>query len=122
MNTHLEPLAHKYLPVKFARMDAEKAPFFVSKLQIVVLPTVVLFRDGVAVDRIVGFEELAGGDDFTTAELEKRLKAKGVLRSLTREGREIEGDEEDERARQRAAAIRSSAHSRVMEMDDEFSD
>ena len=66
----MEALSQKYLPVKFARMDAEKAPFFVEKLKIIMLPTIVLFKDGVAVDRVVGFEELGGHDDFTTKELE----------------------------------------------------
>lgn len=35
------------------------------------LPTVVLFRDGIAVDRIVGFEALGGSDDFATKDLEE---------------------------------------------------
>ncbi len=35
--------------------------------------------DGVVVDRIVGFEELGGVDDFKTAALEKRLEKCGVI-------------------------------------------
>jgi hypothetical protein len=33
-------------------------------LQVKVLPTIIIFLDGVALDRIVGFEELGGVDDF----------------------------------------------------------
>ena len=36
-------------------INAEKAPFFVEKLGIRVIPTMVMFKDGIAVDRILGF-------------------------------------------------------------------
>lgn len=35
-------------------------------------------RDGVAVDRIIGFQELGGVDDFTTKALENRLLKAGT--------------------------------------------
>ena len=47
--------------------------------QIRVLPTVLCFVDGKVVDRIVGFEELGGIDDFKTGALEKRLEKCGVI-------------------------------------------
>jgi hypothetical protein len=40
--------------VKFAKADVEKLPFFVQKLGVRMLPCVVLFIDGKAVDRIIG--------------------------------------------------------------------
>lgn len=80
MDKHLGLLCPRYLPTRFIRVDAEKTPFFVGKLQLRVLPTVVLFKDGVAVDRIVGFEGLGGdGSDFTTRSLEKRIANSGVI-------------------------------------------
>eukprot|EP00959_Pyramimonas_sp_CCMP1952_P006931 144730-Pyramimonas_sp.AAC.1 len=39
-----------------------------------------LCRNGICFDRIVGFEELNGKDDFKTAHLEMRLKAAGDLK------------------------------------------
>ena len=54
------------------KLNADKAPFFIQKLAIKVLPTVVCFKDGVAVDRIVGFEELGGTDEFDTIVLARR--------------------------------------------------
>jgi hypothetical protein len=42
------------------RINADKAPFFVQKLNIKTLPTVVLFVDGIAVRHIVGFADLGG--------------------------------------------------------------
>ena len=43
------------------------------------LPTIIMFDNGVAVDRIVGFEELGGVDDFPTLTLTRRLIRGGVL-------------------------------------------
>lgn len=47
----------------------QDSPFFVEKLQVRVLPCVVMFMGGVAVDRIVGFEPLGATDDFPTAQV-----------------------------------------------------
>ena len=44
-----------------------------------VLPCVIAFVDGISVDRIVGFEGLPRGDDFTTQQLEHRLVLAGVF-------------------------------------------
>ena len=43
------------------------------------LPTIILFENGVAIDRITGFEELGGQDDFPTMNLVRRLVKGGVL-------------------------------------------
>ncbi|BBN18203.1 hypothetical protein MPTK1_8g00610 [Marchantia polymorpha subsp. ruderalis] len=79
MDKHLQPLALTYFDTKFIKVDAENCPFFVTKLGIKVLPCVILFRDGVACDRIVGFEELGGKDDFPKAALEARLLRSGLI-------------------------------------------
>lgn len=62
------------------RLDAERAPFFIQKLQIQVLPTIMCFVEGLAYDSIVGFEELGGEDDFSTIVLIRRLVKAGVLK------------------------------------------
>ena len=64
------------------KIDAEKCPFFVSKLQVQMLPTIVCFIDGIAVDRVVGFEEVGGVDDFPTLLLTRTLISAGVLKAL----------------------------------------
>lgn len=71
--------APKHVHTKFIHMDAEKAPFFVGKLKVRVLPTLISFIDGVAVDRITGMEGL-GGDEFPTSRLRNRLRVSGVLK------------------------------------------
>ena len=79
VDKHLALLAARHLPTRFVHVNAEKAPFFVAKLQVKMLPTVVAFKDGIAVDRVVGFDELGATDDFPTEALEKRLAKAGVL-------------------------------------------
>ena len=44
-----------------------------------VLPCIIMFRDGIACDRIVGFEELGGVDDFSQLALERRLADKNII-------------------------------------------
>ena len=46
------------------------------------LPTVICFMDGIAFDRIVGFEELGGSDEFPTLLLTRRLVKTGCLKAL----------------------------------------
>merc|ERR1711959_65834 len=44
---HLEILSKKYLATKFVKLDAAKAPFFVTRLGIQVMPCICCFTDGV---------------------------------------------------------------------------
>ena len=76
---HLRNISKKHTETKFASLDAEKAPFFVTKLQIQVLPTIICFYNGVATDRVVGFEELGGKDEFPELLLVRRLINSGCL-------------------------------------------
>ncbi|KAL6566233.1 Thioredoxin domain-containing protein plp3b [Orobanche gracilis] len=89
MDKHLKSLAPRHLKTKFIKVDAENAPFFVSKLAIKTLPCVILFRKGVATDRVVGFQDLGAKDDFTTRTLENLLLKKGIIDSKWEE----EGDD-----------------------------
>ena len=57
----------------------ERSPYIVEKLKIWALPTIVLIKAGKTEHSIVGFDELGGGDDWTTAQLEALLLAHGVL-------------------------------------------
>nr|GEW86517.1 thioredoxin domain-containing protein PLP3B-like [Tanacetum cinerariifolium] len=71
MDKHLKTLATSHINTKFIKVDAENSPFFVSKLGIKMMSRVILFRNGFAGDRLVGFEDLRGKDDFSTRKLEK---------------------------------------------------
>ncbi|KAL6547308.1 Thioredoxin domain-containing protein plp3b [Orobanche minor] len=90
MDKHLKSLAPRHLKTKFIKVDAENAHFFVSKLAIKTLPCVILFRKGVATDRVVGFQDLGAKDDFTTRTLENLLLKKGIIEESQREE---EGDD-----------------------------
>lgn len=101
MDKHLKSLALKHIDTKFIKLDAENAPFFISKLGVKTLPCVILFRKGVAVDRLVGFQDLGAKDDFTTKTLEALLLKKGIIT----EKKADDKDEEDESCQR---AVRSS--------------
>ena len=77
-------IAREHPEAKFIFLNAEFSPFFVAKLQIQVLPTLVCFVDGIAIDRVVGFEELGNKDDFPTMALTRRLIRGGVLKAVTK--------------------------------------
>lgn len=68
MDMHLRKCTRKFLGTRFVRLDAEKAPFFVEKLMIKTLPCAVVFNDGVAKGKQLGFDGL-GGEEFKTIQL-----------------------------------------------------
>lgn len=81
---HLYNICRKHEECRFVRMDAQRAPFFVNKLGIQMLPTVIMFIDGIAVDRIVGFDQLGGKEDFPEINLVRALIKGGVLEAKNR--------------------------------------
>ena len=80
LDEHLERLAPRHFHTKFIKCNVEEFPFFVEKLNIRVLPTIACFRNGVCVDRVVGFDELGETDDFDTPTLEVRLGLAGMVK------------------------------------------
>ncbi|XP_047163069.1 thioredoxin domain-containing protein PLP3A-like isoform X2 [Vigna umbellata] len=103
IDKHLKSLAPKHIDTKFIKLDAENAPFFVTKLAVKTLPCVILFRQGVAVDRLVGFQDLGGKDDFTTRTLEALLIKKGIIAE-----KKDEDDEDDEYLDSTRRVVKSS--------------
>jgi len=113
VDMHMLRIAPKHLATKFVKINAEKTPFFVQKLAIKMLPTIVCFKDGIAKDRVVGFEELGGKDDFSTDVLEKRLGKCGVLVSKE------DDDEVEARNQSGNNLIRKSEKARSGDSDDD---
>ncbi|OQR87238.1 thioredoxin-like protein [Achlya hypogyna] len=108
---HMAKIAKRHIECKFLKLNAEKAPFFVSKLVIRVLPTIIYFKDGIASDdRIVGFEGLADDmrpgkeDEFPTVNLARRLAKVGAI-----EGSDDEIEKADVGAKK--ASIQVAYHS-----------
>ncbi|CAA2995805.1 thioredoxin domain-containing PLP3B-like [Olea europaea subsp. europaea] len=79
MDKHLKSLALRHFSTKFVKLDAENAPFFITKLGIKTLPCIILFRKGIAIGRLVGFDDMGGKDDFSTRTLEVLLLKKGMI-------------------------------------------
>eukprot|EP00811_Abedinium_folium_P007448 NODE_16875_length_973_cov_3.938534.p1 GENE.NODE_16875_length_973_cov_3.938534~~NODE_16875_length_973_cov_3.938534.p1 ORF type:complete len:247 (+),score=70.61 NODE_16875_length_973_cov_3.938534:113-853(+) len=79
LNMHLGKCAKRFFGTRFVQLNAEKAPFFVDKLNIKTLPCIVVFVNGIAVGRQTGFEGLTGGDEFPTAQLAWRFREWGGL-------------------------------------------
>jgi hypothetical protein len=101
----------------------QDAPFFTVKLGIRVLPCIVLFKHGRVVSKIVGFDQLGGKDDFSTASLEKQLHAAGLTTSSSSKAaaHREESDEEDEEPDTRSS-IRTGFHNNQKTASDEDSD
>jgi len=79
VDKHMKILAQKHLSCKWLTMDAEKAPFFITKLSVSVLPTCIVFKDGIVEDRLEGFEELGGKDEFRTEVMEHWFSKVGCV-------------------------------------------
>lgn len=135
MDQHLEALAnaHGGEETVFGRVNVQNAEFVVQKLGVRVLPCVIGFADGVAKERITGFEGLAfGGDEkggYVTSGIEAAFVKAGVLkrRKLQTEdggsGDDEEGDEDERDAKKNGTArrgIKSSKRGVVDEDDDDW--
>lgn len=79
VDKHLSLLAPTHPETRFLKLDVERAPFLVKRLNIRVLPTIALMKDGKTGDYIVGFDELGGVDDFATEMLEWRLGRSSII-------------------------------------------
>ncbi|KDD76684.1 hypothetical protein H632_c139p1 [Helicosporidium sp. ATCC 50920] len=128
MDRCMEHLAPRFPYTKFVRLSAPDAPFFAEKLRVRMLPCVIMFRQGVAVDRIVGFDGVekpkSAGEDVSIELVEQRLRAAGVLEG---KAKPVGSDDEDASERHmRGSSLRkglgaskvSSGH--VDDEDDDF--
>lgn len=124
MDHHLSKLATRHIETKFIKIDSDKAPFFIEKLIIRSIPTVVLFIDGIAADKIIGFQGLCDNmpegheDEWRTVTLANLLANKRMIK------KELIIDDEDEKEKSLAKMneIRKLAMSKMTFDDDDFSD
>ncbi|CAM9911488.1 unnamed protein product, partial [Ectocarpus fasciculatus] len=79
VDAHLSKLAPKHLETRFVKLDAEKNPFLVEKFGIILMPTIMLIKDGKTDHAIHGFDEFGGTDDFSTDDVAYVLSTYGVL-------------------------------------------
>ncbi|KAF8785401.1 thioredoxin domain-containing protein 9-like [Argiope bruennichi] len=79
VDKHLQALAPKHVETRFCKINAESSFFLVQRLNVRVLPTIVLIKDGKTVDYIIGFDDLGGVDDFSTEMMEWRIARAHVI-------------------------------------------
>ena len=85
MDMHMQKIATRHVETKFVSINAEKAPFFVEKLRIRTMPTLVFFEDGVATGKLIGFEGLADDmpegmeDEWPTIRLSRYLAVSRMI-------------------------------------------
>ena len=86
-------LARIHPETKFVYINAENAPFFMERLAIKTLPTILLFRDGINFERILGFEGVSNKDNFPNSALARRLLRSNMINANTKD--EESGSDED---------------------------
>merc|ERR1712159_688621 len=103
VDKHLRIIAQKHLSCKFLTLNVEKAPFFVAKLAIQMLPTVIVFKDGIVSGQFSGFDEMGGKDDFRTEVMEHWFSKAGCVvmkkkdvEKMNESSDEVENSEEDD--------------------------
>lgn len=79
VDAHFERLAPLHLETRFVKINVEKNPFLAERLNIIVLPTIVLIKNGKTEHSIRGFDEFGGTDDFSTDDVAYVLSTHGVL-------------------------------------------
>lgn len=103
MNDTLGLLAEKHVSLRILAIQAEKAPFLVSKLKVKVLPFVVIYRNGKELSRVVGFDGISASaaDKVSLDLLERKLLDCGAINRQTINfktirGKAVKEDSEDE--------------------------
>merc|ERR1712128_65947 len=64
---------------KFCKINAEKCPFLTERLKIRTIPTMLVIKDSITRDYIVGFGDLGNTDEFSTEMLEWRLGGADII-------------------------------------------
>lgn len=102
MDKHLSAIASEHRETLFVRIDAEKTPFFTFKLNIKVLPTLLLTIKGKEIERIIGFADIGIRDDFPTINLTRKLVKSKMITAKNKSERgginikKVESDEEED--------------------------
>lgn len=119
VDKHLKLLAPGHVETRFVKLNAEKSPFLTDRLKIKVLPTILILKDAIVVDRIIGFSDLGGVDDFKTEMLEWRLAQND---GINYEGDKYNPPELKSKKRQTIKTIRSRNDNKDSDDSDEEED
>lgn len=88
VDEHLKRIAINHIEVNFVKINARKAPFLVNKWKIKTLPTIAIVLEGYLMEKIIGFDDFGGKDDFPTIAMERRLYQAGAIKG--KDGKRLE--------------------------------
>ena len=74
-----QKIAHHHIETKFCKLNAQQAPFFVTKLMVQTLPCLIMFEDGKVCGRLDGLDLIGGDDALNNETIEVVLGASGVI-------------------------------------------
>ena len=80
VDEHFKKLAPKHMETKFIKLNARKSPFLVNKWKIKTLPSICIVQNGYLTDKIIGFDDFGGIDEFPTAAMERRFAKSGAIK------------------------------------------
>ena len=105
IDKHLKIIAENHRETLFVKINVEKTPFFTAKLNVRVLPTIILFVKGKSVHRFIGFQDFGMNDDFPTINLTRQLVLYKMIQPKTKaekgevtikRGKKDDSDEDDD--------------------------
>jgi len=79
LQEHLTLIARKHLECKFVQIEAEYAPFLIERLNIWMMPTLVLAKDNKVQTQLRGLDWVAPDGKIDTLKLEEKLFEYGFL-------------------------------------------
>merc|ERR1740116_109271 len=80
VDEHMKKIAPKHTEARFVTLDARKSPFLVNKWKVRTMPTICCIANGYLVDKVIGFDDLGGKEDFPTIALVRRLAKSGTIK------------------------------------------
>lgn len=80
---HISRIAQSHLETLFVTLDAEKSPFLCTRLNIRILPSIVMVKNGEIDKMLPGLDQLCSTGDLRTSDIEKRLYDFGMLTDTT---------------------------------------
>lgn len=120
VDAHFERLAPNHVECRFVKIDAEKNPFLVERLGIILLPTIVLIKDGKTEHSIHGFDEFGGTDDFRTEDMAYVLAGYGMIKPESVEDRSQEIAENSVRSGFNSIRVNIRGAAVLEDEDDDF--
>lgn len=79
VDAHMSRLAGRHLETRFCKLNAEKSPYLVEKLNVYMMPTLVCIKNQETTHHIKGLDEFGGTDEFSSDMFAYVLSSHGVL-------------------------------------------